>query len=54
MAEYRNTYGYPKWLDISNEWLSIGIKRLLFFNVGILSNAYRVTAQTRFFSRVVP
>ena len=40
--------------SLSTEGLFIGIQCLLLFNVGVLSKAYRVTTQTRFFSLDVP
>ena len=48
-AKYCNTksflwvpFGYQRWLDVSTDGLFVGIPRLIFFNVIVLSIAYRV------------
>ena len=51
MAKYRNLsflcFCYQRRLDASTDALFIGIYCLLLFNVGALSNAYRVLTQIR-------
>ena len=59
MAKYHNTYqcyglAIKDELQISTEGLFIGIRCLLLFIVGVLSNAYSVLEQTRLFGRDVP